>query len=84
MKKLTVEETVTLETEHGFSLEVDLRYDLERTEPVAVDVGFGQNFAVEPGYEKVTITHAWIQGYIIDGLIDKIQKAVDDGYLELG
>ena len=84
MRKLTIEETVTLETEHGFGLEVDLKYDVERVEPVAVDVGFGQNLAVEPGYETVTITHAWIQGYFMDGLIDKIQKAVDDGYLELG
>lgn len=82
MKK--VAETVIIETMHGFDFEVEITYDLEIVEPVAVDVGFGQNFAVEPGYEQVTITSATIDGIPHSGFIDKIQKAVDDGDLELG
>lgn len=84
MKTLTIDEVVILETVHGFDLELEVRYDLERIEPVAVDVGFGQNFAVEPGYEKLTVTHVWVYGKYVSELTNKIQKAVDDGYLELG
>ena len=79
-----VEEIIVLDTEHGFDLEVLITYDLEVEEPVAVDVGFGENLAVEPGYLQVTVTSASMYGQQVPELISKIQQAIDNGYLELG